>query len=182
MGIISTPKPVNFFTSIIFNDNKYVEKVERDIQEAIGSILEKTAPMPFKYTSYYEKEMGSNLSRVFLLFKPLLLRELLSGIKLKTNSIEDSLSSGGKRVVNIDPGYISLENVVLATTKGYAHRIYLGYGIFADLTLIYRNDTYKSLEWTYPDYGSEEIIAVFNRWRSILKEKTRMGKDRSKNV
>ena len=173
MGDVSNPRPVQFFTSIIFKDDGYMESAEKDIRESIGSIIDKTASMPFYYTRYYEKEMGTDLSRIFLLFEPLFQREQLPGIKLKTNSMEASFSSEGKRAVNIDPGYISLENIVLATTKGYAHRVYLGSGIFADLTLIYRNSTYKTLEWTYPDYGSEDIIAIFNRWRSILKEKIR---------
>jgi hypothetical protein len=178
MGVISGPKSVQFFTSLIFKENRHLESAEKSMREAVGSITDRTTSMSFHYTNYYEKEMGSNLSRVFLLFEPLFNRELLPEIKIKTNSIETFLSSEGKRAVNIDPGYISLENVVLATTKGYAHRIYLGFGIFADLTLVYRNGTYKPLEWTYPDYGSEEIIEILKRWRNILKEKLRTHEDR----
>ena len=59
--------------------------------------------------------------------------------------------------------------MVLATTKGYAHRIYLGKGIFADLTLLYENGSYRALRWTYPDYGSDELIGLFNRWREHYK-------------
>jgi hypothetical protein len=173
MGIVNNPRNVQFFTSILFKDNECIDRVERDICNEIGNILERTPSLSFKYTRYYEKEMGSNLSRIFLLFEPLFQREQLPEIKIKTNIIETSLSWEGKRVVNIDPGYISLENVVLATTKGYAHRVYLNSGIYAELTLIYHNNTYRPVEWTYPDYGSEEIIAIFNGWRSILKEKTR---------
>jgi hypothetical protein len=177
MGIVNNPKPVQFFTSIIFNDNGHIENLERDIQEAMGSILDRTSSMSFCYTSYYEKEMGSKLSRIFLLFEPFFQREQLPEIKLKTNNIETSFSLDGKRVVNIDPGYISLENVVLATTKGYAHRIYLNHGIFAELTLIYHNNTYRPVEWTYPDYGSEKVVIIFNGWRNILKEKIRTCKN-----
>jgi len=171
MGIVNNPRTVQFFTSIIFKDNECIDSVERDIRNEIGNIIERTAFMSFKYTRYYEKEMGSNLSRIFLLFEPLFQREHLPEIKIKTNIIETSLALEGKRIVNIDPGYISLENVVLATTKGYAHRVYLNSGIYAELTLIYHNNTYRPVEWTYPDYGSEEIVAIFNRWRNILKEK-----------
>jgi hypothetical protein len=177
MGTVNNPKPVQFFTSIIYNDNIHIENVESDIREAIGSIMDRTAFMSFHYTHYYEKEMGSNLSRIFLLFEPLLRREQLPEIKLKTNNIETSYSQEGKRAVNIDPGYISLENVVLATTKGYAHRVYINYGIYAELTLIYHNNTYRPVEWTYPDYGSKEIVAIFNGWRNVLKEKIRTCKD-----
>ena len=71
--------------------------------------------------------------------------------------------------MNIDPGYVALEHMVLATTKGYSHRVYLGQGIFADLTLIYDNGTYRSLPWTYRDYGSNELISLFNLWRERYK-------------
>jgi len=173
MGDINNPKPVQFFTSIIFKDDIFLENAERNIRETIGTTLDRIPSMPFYHTNYYEKEMGNNLSRIFILFEPLFQREKLPEIKLETNKIEESFLSDGKRTVNIDPGYISLENVVLATTKGYAHRIYLGSGIFADLTLIYHNGTYNSLEWTYPDYGSQETIVMFKRWRGALKERVR---------
>jgi len=64
---------------------------------------------------------------------------------------------------------MALEHVVLATTKGYSHRIYLGEGIFADLTLLYENGTYRPLQWTYPDYGGDELIGLLNRWRERYK-------------
>jgi len=73
-------------------------------------------------------------------------------------------------MVNIDPGYIALEHVILATTKGYAHRIYLKNGIYADLTLIYRDGTYRPLDWTYPDYAEKDTISLFNRWRDYYKK------------
>ncbi|MCX7965305.1 MAG: DUF4416 family protein, partial [Syntrophorhabdaceae bacterium] len=123
------------------------------------------------HTDYYEEEMGSELHRIFILFKSLMPRESLVSIKLTTNNIEKELSIQGKRQVNIDPGYISLENVVLATTKNYTHRIYLGDGIYGDLTLIYKKGTYNALEWTYPDYASKNIIAIFNNWRNLYKRK-----------
>jgi len=178
MGTLTNPRSVILFTSIIFRNPGLPDKTENKIKEAVGDILDKTDSIPFRYTDYYEKEMGNNLSRFFLLFEPLFQRELLPEIKLRTNNIETVFSSEGKRLVNLDPGYISLENIVLATTKGYSHRIYLDHGIYADLTLIFRNGTYKPLEWTYPDYGSEETIGIFNRWRSILKGKTTKHKIR----
>jgi len=78
-------------------------------------------------------------------------------IKIITNNIEELFASNNKRQVNIDPGYISLENFILFTTKNYTHRIYLEQGIFADLTLIYEKRQFNTLPWTYPDYASLEI-------------------------
>ena len=96
----------------------------------------------------------------------------LPEIKIKTNEIETSLSdkSSEKRKINIDPGYICLEHIILATTKGYVHRPYLREGIYADLTLIFRNKSFQPLEWTYPDYRQDEVIRLFNQFRKKYME------------
>jgi hypothetical protein len=78
--------------------------------------------------------------------------------------------------VNIDPGYVALEHVVLATTKGYAHRIFLRSGIYADLTLVFENGSYRGLPWTYPDYQTQETIGLLNLWRLRYKESLRCQK------
>jgi hypothetical protein len=93
-----------------------------------------------------------------------------------TNRLEKKYAApDGNRRINIDPGYIRLEHVILATTKGYAHRPYLRGGIYADLTLIYRNKSFQPLEWTYPDYRQEEVIALFNQFRKRYLEDLRGG-------
>ncbi|MBP9560644.1 MAG: DUF4416 family protein, partial [Syntrophorhabdaceae bacterium] len=109
------------------------------------------------------------LYRIFVLFGSLVGRDCLIETKLKTNAIEKDLSTEEKRQVNIDPGYISLENIILATTKNYTHRVYMGSGIYGDLTLIYKKGGYKPLEWTYPDYAGSDIVSIFNRWREHYK-------------
>jgi hypothetical protein len=81
--------------------------------------------------------------------------------------------------LNIDPGYLSLEHVILATTKGYTHRPYLRDGIYADLTLIYQKGSYRALEWTYPDYGQPNIIALFNHLRTMYAEALKRRTDHS---
>ncbi len=117
--------------------------------------------------------MGEGLRRYFLLFEPLLGREMLADIKLGANGIEHATRASESRArdggpVNVDPGYIALEHVVLGTTKGYSHRIYLGKGIFADLTLLYENGSYRRLKWTYPDYGSDQSISFAERMERTL--------------
>jgi len=111
--------------------------------------------------------------RSFVIFSPLVDREVLPDVKISTNATEDLFAKEGKRTVNIDSGYIALEHVILATTKGYAHRVYLGKGIHADLTLMFNSGSYRALEWTYPDYAEEQTIALFNRWRDLCKESLR---------
>ena len=169
MGNPHVPKSVKYFASLIFGNEISLHEAEGELVSYIGRIEEATRLIPFTYSTYYDKEMGEKLSRMFLLFEPLLHRDLLPDIKLKTNAIERLLSVNGKRTVNIDPGYVALEHVILATTKGYSHRVYLNKGIYADLTLMFQNGTYRTLEWTYPDYREAETISMMNRWRDIYK-------------
>jgi hypothetical protein len=93
--------------------------------------------------------------------------------------MEQEHASQGKRVVNIDPGYVSGEHMILATTKAYGHRPYLSNGIYADLTLIYRKGSYEALEWTYPDYRQPKLVEMFNGIRktylSQLREMAEMN-------
>jgi hypothetical protein len=173
MGTPKNPRPVQFFASIIFADEVILSEALARLTALIGNVLERTEVLPFSHTHYYEKEMGPDLSRLFVLFEPLLEREMLAEVKLKTNEIEQALAEGNRRNVNIDAGYITLENVILATTKGYTHRIYLEKGIFADLTLIFGKGSFKTLEWTYPDYGEAASITLFNRWRDQYKRTLR---------
>jgi hypothetical protein len=176
MGTIKTPSPVQFFASIIFNDSGILSHVMEELSRAIGPIEETTDQMAFSQSDYYAPEMGDRLMRCFVLFQPLTPREQLVEIKRVTNGIEERHGREGRRQVNIDPGYIALEHVVLATTKGYSHRVYLGRGIFADLTLMYENGTYRSLPWTYPDYAGDAITPLMNRWREHYKRMLRCQK------
>lgn len=114
----------------------------------------------FTYTSYYDKEMGEGIHRQVCSFAELVRPEALADIKQFTNKLESQFLSGGRRQVNIDPGLLSEERLVLATGKNFTHRIYLRDGIYADLTLIYTKGGYKPLPWTYPDY-QEPRLHVF---------------------
>jgi len=117
--------------------------------------------------------MGSPLNRIVLAFERLFPRDALPAVKNETNRIEEGLRKDGKRTVNLDPGILSLENVCLATTKPYSHRIYLSRGIWAEVTLMYRKDSYQPLEWTYPDYASKDMLGMFNLLRKHYKERSR---------
>ena len=89
------------------------------------------------------------------------------------------LSAEGRRRVNIDPGYLAKAHLILATGKGYTHRPYLRDGIYADLTLMYRDKTFHPLPWTYPDYAGGEVIGMLTRIREkyMLQLKGKAGDD-----
>jgi hypothetical protein len=124
-----------------------------------------SAQMPFDYTSYYEKEMGQSLIRRMVSFDKLIPPESLPDVKLLTNLVEEQFSSDERRKVNIDPGYLSLAHLILATGKGYTHRPYLRGGIYADLTLIFTDGAFSALPWTYPDYAGQEVMAALTKIR-----------------
>lgn len=126
--------------------------------------------MDFTFTGYYDKEMGAGIKRQFVSFTRLILPEQLPVIKLLTNKIEQDLALKGKRRVNIDPGYLSLAKVVLATTKDYSHRFYLGQGIYGEVTLTYARGKFSSFPWTYPDYQTQSYQQFFGEIREIYKK------------
>jgi hypothetical protein len=166
---MSKPRPseaVKLLMSHIYADGNLLKSILETLSEHYGDVDFVSAQMPFHYTDYYTEEMGSPLERRFIFFNTLIRAESLPEVKLYTNDVEDRASEGGKRRVNIDPGYMSQAHLILATGKGYTHRPYLRDGIYADLTLIYSGKSFQSLPWTYPDYGEKPVIEMFNRMRS----------------
>ncbi|MDO5553877.1 MAG: DUF4416 family protein [Planctomycetia bacterium] len=126
-----------------------------------------------EFTHYYEKEMGLDLIKQLWCFENLVDPGELASIKVMTNSWESDFpaESGAQRPVNLDPGYIDLGKLILASTKDHAHRIYLQQGIFAETTLMYRHKQWQSLAWTYPDYQSPGYLAFLTDCREYLHRK-----------
>ncbi len=147
-------------------DKALVEDVAQDLTDHFGPVDLLSAWLPFDYTDYYHTEMGRPLFRRVFSFLELVEQTFLADAKTITNGIEEKYSRNGLRRVNIDPGYLLLERFVLATGKNYSHRIYIGKGIYADLTLLYTDGEYRKLPWTYPDYASEDMIRYLLKVRS----------------
>ena len=171
MGEPREPKPSKLFMSLIYAEESFFQLGVQDLLLTFGETDLLSERFSFDFTDYYSEEMGPVLFRHFLSFQSLIPPSSLPEIKQTTNRIEGKyVHSQGSRRLNIDPGYLSLENVILATTKGYTHRPYLRDGIYADLTLIYQKGSYRALEWTYPDYRQPNIIALFNHLRTTYAE------------
>jgi len=157
MSELKPPSPVKLIMSIIFHEkNIFLPVIER-LTKLFGEIDFISEILPFNHTDYYYEEMGSPLFRRLISFVELIFPDELPAIKIKTNELEKAYMIKGKRQVNIDPGYICAERLVLATGKNYTHRIYLKDGVYADLTLIYQKGNFNPLPWTYPDYASEPL-------------------------
>ena len=165
MSIPQVPRPAKLIIGVFMHDTDLLADVVHTLSEAFGPVDMLSSWLPFDQTDYYTAELGTPLSRRLIGFQELIGQDGLVEVKLFTNQIEARLSEGGKRRVNIDPGYLLAERFVLATGKNYTHRIFLGKGIYADLTLIYREGRFHSLEWTYPDYAEDEIQAFLKSAR-----------------
>jgi hypothetical protein len=153
MSKLREPIPVKLVASLITNSQELTEEVLSHLQGGLGNIDLVSERMEFNHTGYYNDELGRGLFRRMVSFEKLISPDDLPGIKVFTNSIEERFSDNGKRRINIDPGYIALEKMVLASCKNFSHRIYLSNGVYADLTLIYRGKGFQTLEWTFPDYA-----------------------------
>lgn len=166
------PPPHLYFIAITGKNLNMWEKVFDILKSELGSFFLQSKIYNFSsFTSYYAKEMGEDLKKGIYFFEKLKSPEYLIELKYRCYEIEKSLAEpSGSRIVNLDPGYLGLSKIVLSTFKDYAHRIYLGKGVYAEVTLIYRNKTYVELPWTYPDYKQPEIIEVFNKARTWYKE------------
>jgi len=170
MGLTQKPQPVKLFCSIFSQDVEKMNKAKQLLIAKFGALDFESNLLSFEYTSYYEKEFGPHLKRIFVSFKKLIKPEQLWRIKILTNKIENILRISDKRTVNIDPGYISQANLVLATTKAYSHRIYINCGIYEETTLLYKKHAFLPLPWTYPDYKSQECLEIFLKIRENLFE------------
>ncbi len=172
MGKLTTPPAVRPLTGLLAGQKELLQTVGRELVLCFGPLEQASTPVRFTQTNYYAREMGKDLWRQFLVFKRLQAPEKLAAWKLAANELEHRLSLGSHgRRVNIDPGYLAPGKLVLASTKDYAHRLYLRDGIYAEITLKIQGGCFHSWEWTYPDYI--EAIPFFNQaYTDYLREIT----------
>ena len=173
MGKLRKVSPGALIAGIMFSDADILKKVVELLVEAFGSVEIESPMFDFNMTDYYTAEMGKNLKKNFFCFTRPISLEALPDIKLLTNEIEWKYSRKEKenprRMVNIDPGYVTMSKLVLASTKDYSHRIFIGKGIFAEITLRFSRGTFIPLETTYPDYRTSLAINYFNKVREFVK-------------
>lgn len=173
MSALNIPKEDSFiFYSVIYNEESHNFGDALDIccdlmgREVDYEVLH---PKSNPSVSYYSKEMGNDLSRFIVCFEKKFKRTSLVDFKKKVTALEKENSKDNKRTINIDSGVLSLEQMILATGKPYAHRVYLSEGVYADLSYIFQNGKYCDLPWTYPDYKDQDKLSFFLKMRQLLK-------------
>jgi hypothetical protein len=128
-------------------------RVLSELEKAFGKIKSKSAVFDFTHTAYYQKEMGVNLKKCFVEIDGLVDRDSLATHKLSAMAFEEKHLERASRKVNVDPLLVTSENVVIATSKNFPHRVYLRDGVYADLALTRRKGAFEALPWTYGDYS-----------------------------
>ncbi len=182
MGAIRSVKPVNLICGMISSDTDLFARAIRLMGEHYGATDAVSEVWPFDMTDYYLPEMGEDLRRQFVSFKRLVNPQELAAIKILTNQLERRICRDlglpeDRRLINLDPGYLTLGKLVLATTKDFSHRIYLRDGIFAESTLHYEGGRWVAWPWTYPDYAGSRYHGFFEEVRELYKDKMNAGQD-----
>ncbi len=178
MGEIRGPAPVQLVAGILANPGEGLDGARRRVEAAWGPVETASPVWEHTFTDYYRDEMGEGLLRQLVAFEGLREVEGLWRVKVESNEMEREVSEVSRarvrRPVNIDPGYIMMSRLVLFTTKDFSHRIYVGGGVYAENTLVWRGGGFQTQEWTYPDYGSKEygefFAGVRERYAGKLKE------------
>jgi hypothetical protein len=134
-----------------------------------GPAVLRSPRFDFVETNYYEPQMGPGIRKCFWAFERLMDPGALSELKWLSNQWEADYARLHRhaevRPLNIDPGYLTLAKLVLASTKDHTHRIYLSGGIFAEITLFYRRGRWEHHEWTFPDYRRADYQQFFTECR-----------------
>jgi len=171
------PKPVKLFCGLVAQPEA-LDCARSLLAEALGPIDCESPTLRFDFTAYYREEMGEGLVRKWVAFQTLRERPYLARAKHIAIALEEKLAVDGRRAVNIDPGYVDDAQVVLSTAKNYAHRLYIGMGYYAEVTLTYEHKAFKFLGWTYPDYQTPEALDFFSRTREAYASELRRRPDK----
>jgi hypothetical protein len=180
MGEISQPEPVLLILAAFSRHAAALAWARQRAEAAWGPVALASPPMDFDATDYYEATMGPGLAKCFWAFERLADPAALADWKLQTNDWEAEYAGRGShaesRPLNLDPGYLTPAKLVLASTKDHAHRIYLARGIYAEVTLYYKDRRWQGREWTFPDYRRADYHEFFGACRDYLRSRQREGR------
>lgn len=169
-------RPECLIVGILSTDDRLRTISMAKMEELFGRCSAEYGPFPFTYTHYYDEEMGGPIERWYCLFDQLQDPAQLSDLKHATIRIEDDLRVEGRRRINLDPGLLSLNRFLLASTKDRGHRIPLQSGIFGEVTLVFVHGEYRELSWTYADYRTETCRKLLADIRTAYQSRLKGGK------
>jgi hypothetical protein len=171
MGALYPPRLVTPLVAVLYGDESHYAAAKKRLEPIFGKIECESEAFPFTKTEYYIKEIGPAISRRFITYQGLHDPALLAGWKLTTNKLEEELAAefstpAAPRPVNLDPGYLTGAKLVLASTKDFAHRIYLRDGIFAEITLRFKSGGWLAHDCTFPDFRAPDYHGFLTKARN----------------
>jgi hypothetical protein len=177
MWELKEPRPVKLIAGILACDERCLTVAKDSLASAIGEADLVSNVWVFTQTDYYVSEIGPDVLRQFVSFSQLIHPGELADVKHRTNAVEQdmarTLGAPFPRPVNLDPGIIEPAKLVLASTKNYAHRIYIGKQMYAEVTLVFSKGAWRLMPYTYPDYQRQEYFGFFSQVRDRLVEQLR---------
>jgi hypothetical protein len=177
MWELQEPKPVKLIVGILASDERCLAAARDAVLAAFGRADFVSEAWPFTQTDYYTDELGPQVLRQFVSIEELVQPGDLAEIKHRTNAIEQQLAAAlatpYPRPVNLDPGVIEPSKLILASTKNFAHRIYIGRKMYAEVTLVFDKGQWRVLPYTFPDYYRPEYHEFFSTVRSRLVQQLR---------
>lgn len=173
------PDPVKLFVGILYSDANLMQHAIARLQEEFGRIDYKSPEFDFDVSDYYRDEMGWPILRKFVSHFELIDPKEIAPIKIACNFIEDELAVEGNRKVNLDPGYMDYNKVILASAKYNSQKIYLDLGIYADPTLWYENGEFQPYPYSFPDFKTKQYQQVFLHIRALYKGQRRKSNPES---
>ena len=154
----------------MYPDEGVYEKTKDILVKKFGNIKKELPEYKFNFTDYYEKEMGKNLKKRFIVFSKPITQKQLVDIKIKTDRIEKQLSTprklqsnfrgfknrrflnAGKRTINLDPGYLTKKELVLASWKQKPFKYNAGKNVYYHKVLEFKNNKAMIFNHTFKDY------------------------------
>ena len=177
MWEIRQPQPVKLIVGILAADHQCLLAAVEAVCREFGESYFVSEAFSFNQTDYYKDETGENILRQFVAFKELIDPGKLASIKLLTNQLEEQLAkkidTALPRPVNLDPGILELSKLILASTKNFSHRIYIGESIYAELTLSFSGGKWVSYPYTFPDFIDDRYHGFLSKVRERLREQIR---------
>jgi hypothetical protein len=177
MWELKEPKPVKLIIGILASDERCLTAARESLTSGLGASDLASDVWTFDQTDYYAEQIGPRVLRQFITIDRLIDPGQLAPVKHRTNAIErhlvTTLGTAFPRPVNLDPGLIEPSKLVLASTKNFAHRIYIGNRMYAEVTLVFDKGQWRPLPYTYPDYHRPEYFEFFDQVRQRLVDQLR---------
>ncbi len=166
------PPPGRLILSTVSSSVDALAEALEKLERRFGRVQFETDAIPCSDAERFREEMGDRPQRRFFSFERMVARCSLIDVKAACDKIEpqfaDEVDGFMFRTVNLNPGIMSEENLIMAGHRELNHCVYIGQGTYAEIALIYTRGQFVRLPWTNPDFYSDQAIDLFNRVRDCF--------------